>query len=667
MITAQNPFRETIASTAWRGSCPDVSEVHAQAFEECLRGLEHVRAARTSTGLLIHGEAGSGKTHLLGRLRERLTTSDPVSTDRLESLFVWVRLQTSPRAIWRHLRRQLVEDLLRADPSLKPNVADARPSAERTAKSQFERILFHRLAEVRPAEGDLDRWVDYMREHKPDGLDAALEEIAERIELDFNTTTAFKHLAFGRHKRELKAWLSGDSLPEAALERLELTAEDGSEEDREQVARQLVQMLCRLAGNNLPIALCFDQVEALQVASDDREGLFAFGQLVSTLHDESANLLIVSCMQSSFANDLKTRSRGADYDRMTSWGSQMLQPLTVAQAEKVIAARLAAVGARGLWPLSPGWPLGADLLQQLVAQGSLTPRRLLTLCTDAFDRWASGKDPAEALQAAPVIDPTTAAETLAESLGDQWEQRLDAATSSNTPARTNDIVRTGLPVLLKVVAPKLKTVRDDHLQDVELIFEGENGKVGLSLCTQANFTSLASRLKKLKAQWASGRLKKLIILRDSRVPIPKTSKQCLSSLDELRTAGAVVNHIAPETLIALDVLQGLMADAKSGDLSVRGDVVSHQSVEDWLRSQMSSCLQTFAEQFTDLSAAPVAVQDVVTIETLAALLESNPVIALSELLQAAKVSEAQVRSAIDRHPNQFRLLAGPPAVVFRAS
>lgn len=667
MITPQNPFRETIAATAWRGTCPDVPEVHAQAFESCLRGLHHVRESQSSVGLLIHGEAGSGKTHLLGRLRERLTTSDPVSTDRLESLFVWVRLQTSPRAIWRHLRRQIVDDLLRADQSLRPIDPNGLPSAERLAKTQFERILFHRLAEVRPAEGDLDRWVDYMREHKPEGLEAALEDIAERIELDFNTTTAFKHLAFGRHRRELKAWLMGDSLPEAALERLQLTAEDGSEEDREQVARQLVQMLCRLAGNKLPIALCFDQVEALQVAADDREGLFAFGQMVSTLHDESTNLLLVSCMQSSFADDLKTRSRGADYDRLTSWGSQMLQPLTVGQAEKVIAARLAAVGARGLWPLSAGWPLGSELLNELVKQGSLTPRRLLTLCAMGFDRWAAGGDPAEVLQASPQVSTEVAAKNLNETLDDVWEQRLETATKENTPARTNDIVRTGLPVLLKVVAPQLQTVRDDHLPDVELVFESQVGKVGMSLCTNPNATSLAARLKRLKTQWSKGRLKKLVLLRDVREPISKTARKAIEVLDELQASGAVINHVDAETLIALDVLQGLMADAKSGDLATQGNVVTPQSVEEWLRSELAASLRAFADQFTDLTTTPVTSEDVVTTEALAALLASNPVLAMSEILQATKAPETRVRAVIDKHPNQFRLLSGPPAVVFRAT
>lgn len=586
MMSLMNPFRETIAATAWRVSCPDVPEVHADVFEVCLLGLEHVRAAKLSVGLLIHGEAGAGKTHLLGRLRANLTTTQPISTDRPESLFVWVRLQTSPRAIWRHLRRQLVEDLLRS---------------ESQGKSQFERILFHRLAEVRPAEGDLERWVEYMRQDDPEGLDEALEEIADAIDLDRNTTIAFKHLAFERHKRDLRAWLCGDSLPEAALERIDLSSEEGSEEDREQAARQVVLMLCRLAGPNLPIALCFDQVEALQISVEDREGLYAFGQLVSTLHDETRNLLIVACVQSAYALDLKSRSRGADYDRMTSFGARQLEPLTFAQAEKLIAARLSSSPELNTAGRAPGWPLGEETLQRLAASNNLTPRRLLTFCAEAFDVRGSGDDsPAadsaisDSITSPPKIDKRATEEFLAS----DWERRQDDVAVSNRPSQTNDIVRDALPLLLRVTQPDLRLVRDDVLQDVELVFESSTCKIGLSLCTQSNMTSLVARLKRLKLQWGSNRLSKLIVLRDSRVPIAKTATKTLATLEELTHAGVMEWHLPTDTLLALDVLRGMLADAKSGDLANHGQIISPTEVEDWLREQLPTCLQDMVERVT---------------------------------------------------------------------
>ena len=286
-----NPFRDAIVASPWETTQVDVPAIHGQAFDECLFGIDRVRRSLRSAALLIHGEAGSGKTHLLGRLRSQLTPQWPTATHREECLFVWVRLQTSPRMIWRTVRRTLVNDWFR-------HVVDGR--------SQFERILFHRLAELRPAEGDLERWYEYMLDEHPDGLDEEMEKIANCLDLDRNTAVAFIHIAFRRHLRDLRAWLAGTSLPQAALERMDLAQDEGDDVEREDQSRQIVLMLSRLAGNGLPIVLSFDQVEALQAVPGDRDALFVFGQLVSTLHDSTSNVLIVSCMQSAFL----TRPKG---------------------------------------------------------------------------------------------------------------------------------------------------------------------------------------------------------------------------------------------------------------------------------------------------------------------------------------------------------------------
>ena len=91
-----NPFRETIVASPWEPTPGDVPAIHGKVFDQCLSAIEHVRTGHRSAGLLIHGEAGSGKTHLLGRLRARLAPQAPAATFRNECLYVWVRLQTSP-------------------------------------------------------------------------------------------------------------------------------------------------------------------------------------------------------------------------------------------------------------------------------------------------------------------------------------------------------------------------------------------------------------------------------------------------------------------------------------------------------------------------------------------------------------------------------------------
>jgi len=363
-----NPFRDIIVANPWEATPTDVPEIHGAVFRQCLEGIEHVRRAGRSAALLIHGEAGSGKTHLLSRLRASLAPQAPSATGRPECLFVWVRLQTSPRMIWRTLRRTLVDDWF-------------RPVAG--AHSQFHRILFHRLAEMRPAEGDLERWYGYMLDEVPEGLAELMEQIATRLDLDRNMAVAFMHIAFGRHLRDLRAWLAGTSLPQAVLDRMDLTQDEGTDEEREDESRRVVLMLCRLAGNGLPVVLSFDQVEALQTVPRDPEALYSFGQLMSALHDGTTNALLVSSVQSAFHTELKDHARQADYHRMTSLGALSLDPLDREQAARLIAARRGA--APDAAPHSDCWPLEQREFNDLFASGSVTPRRLLSLCAERFD------------------------------------------------------------------------------------------------------------------------------------------------------------------------------------------------------------------------------------------------------------------------------------------
>lgn len=650
-----NPFRDTIVSNPWDEAAVDVAEIQSDVFNECLSGIDFVRHQQKSAGLLIHGAAGAGKTHLLRRLRRRLTLQAPSATDRDECLFVWVRLQASPRMIWRHVRRTLVEDWFRP---------------VRGHSTQFERILFHRLAELRVADGDLEPWIEFMLDTDPAALETLLDQVADNLYLDRNTTIAFKHLAFNRHRRDLRAWLGGDSLPEEALARLDLSQDEGTDEDREHEARRVVLMLCKLAGDGLPIVMSLDQVEALQTTGNDKDGLFAFGQLASTLRDETSNVLIVSCVQSGFATELKDFSRTPDYDRITSLGARSLATLTKSQTEKLIAARLALMGpeferpakADALWPLEQ-----ADY--QRLAEVELTPRRLLATCADRFDAWRRGeRSVAETDRAAIdriVPDRQSAGRPLETFLDDEWKSRVEQAVADNRPERTEDIVRHGLPQLVNILAPQLKQVRDESLPDVSLIFESLSGRTGVSVCNQANMNSIGARFKRLNTQFTPEKLARLVVVRDARVPLTKGAKAASQGLGQLVDKGAVIAERSVEVFAALDALRAILSEAKAGDLAQDGRTVSPQSVEEWLKRHLPDSLREFVDDVTGHSSAHATSTDILQLEALSTLLAERPVIPLEEAIAALKQPLAAITAIIERHPDRVRLLAGPPAVIFR--
>jgi hypothetical protein len=636
-----NPFREGIVASPWEATGVDVNAIHDDVFQECLRGIERVRKSRHSASLLIHGEAGSGKTHLLKRLRASLTPQAPADTDRQDSLYVWVRLQTSPRMIWRTVRRTLVEDWFRPVPGI---------------RSQFERILFHRLAEIRVAKGDLDRWYEYMLDEHPDGLKELMDQIADRLHLDRNTAIAFEHIAFRRHMRDLRAWLAGDSLPEAALVRMDLSQDEGTDEEREALARQVVLMLCRLAGDTLPILIGFDQVEALELFPGDRDGLYAFGQVTSTLHDGSNNVFVVSCVQSTFASELKGHARAADYDRMTSLSALSLHPLNRSQAIQLIAARIDAAGDPVSRPAGADdcWPLGSAEFSALFSQTTpVTPRRLLSLCAERFE-------------AKPVGPPRNL--RVATFLQETWEASREEKLAASVPERTEEIVRHGLPLLIKLLAPDAKRVLDELAQDVPIIYEIDSKRTGLSICTQANMNGLVNVLKRLKTVLSTQKLQRLVIVRDNRVPLGAAAKVAKKLLEELEQDPRTVTvRPMPEVLAALDALRALLSDAKSGDLSCEGESVPSQTLEEWLLTNLPDGLRDLADSVVGttidgLGAQQAEAQD---LESLHTLLSERPMVKLDEAVEALQRSREQLTALIQKYPDQIGLLAGSPEVLFR--
>ncbi|MBA4394294.1 MAG: hypothetical protein C0407_12155, partial [Desulfobacca sp.] len=309
-----NPFLGAVVADPWKPAQVDVSEIHAEAFQECCQAISYVQKTHQSASIIIHGEAGSGKTHLMARLRFFLSNAPAV--------FISIPLQTAPHMLWRHLRRCLIDDLL-------------RPGDHN--RNQFKKIAALRL---RNNTLDLEGWLS-------------------QVQMDHDLFGVLSHFFSNEYRRETRAWLRGDSLSETDLTRLNLSTTGEDEEDQEDKSRRVVLSLCNFFGSAICLVFCFDQVEALQNRPEEKTGLFAFGKMVRAVHDGTDNALLISCMQSSFIDPLYDSVDKADKARLNSIGKRTLQPLTYDQALVLILARLEAVsdlarfrqGHSRLWPL----------------------------------------------------------------------------------------------------------------------------------------------------------------------------------------------------------------------------------------------------------------------------------------------------------------------------
>jgi hypothetical protein len=632
-----NPFRNAVVGDPWERPEADVGDIGKPAFEACCKAIATTLAQHRTSAVLIRGEPGSGKTHVIRRLRAYLGESPDYQLR--ETLFVYVRLMTTPAMIWRHLRRRITDDLLRPTPD---------------GTMQLEWMIYRCLA-AQGSRGDLlDRWKRELSGGLPwderafvNALAATLRALPENrltslelfhsldgeAQLPPGLVRVLRRFATRRDLGLAHAWLRGDSLTAAELEKLGIAEDPLLDEDPEYVAREMVIAITRLAGEKVPMLLCFDQVEALETIAGDLSGFVAFGGVASTLHDEAKNTVLVSCMQSAVLG----KFRRADYARLAEH-SVHLQSLGRQDATRLIQARLAA---------SPGYtwlPPESELAAVFNEQGRASARAILNRAAELFDRTVTHV-PAPAL-------------TLSSFLQQEWEKRMDSAVESIAPGNVDDLLGQGIPALIAAGHGKWKPTNGSG--DIDVRVESEGGPVGVSVCNQKNMRSLAARLHRLDA---GGEAARLVLLRDPRLPIGRYAHATRRYLDDLTKAGARLVRPSLEALQALEALRTLLADARAGDLNQNGSPINPQTVNDWLAQHMPPCLNRLLEEITGNEALSTA--DPQLREDLLELLESRCLLPLEEAARDLQLQPAILRKLVEVSPELAGILEGPPPVLYR--
>jgi len=561
----------------------------------------------------MHGVAGSGKTHLLARLRTHLQSSQ----ESARTVFISVRINCAPTRIWRHFRRHLVDDLLRI---------------WRDSTTRLQLIL-----------------LDRMREHP---LRQSFKEVASDLGLNYSLGAILARYHDGSQQAECSAWLRGEALPESVLSSLGVVdAGDAEEEQMEEEAHDIVIQLCRLAAPDLVI-FCFDQLESLESFPGDQKGLFAYGKLASTLVDEADNnAFVISAIQSVFVARLTDAIRGAFLDRIAR-NRIDLQPLTWQQGRQLLLSRLTEVPqlatirsgelSDSLWPLDET-ALKTEFPDNIIA------RKLIHRAKELF----------EAARGKPVPVPLSLTESLAEAFL-SYQKR---ASQSNDRMASDDILLKGLPALLDLAGKKAPVDDESGYGDgtttANAWAQSSVGTIPICFCNQDNMNALGNRFKKILDEankQGEGSLVRVALVRDRRRQISVTALRCRERLNQLQQRGARLVQASPEVMAALDGLRTMLADAQAGDVLHRGEPVAIASVREWLAANVPPVLQEFLEEIKEGGVAFVP-----------KLLEYVRQQCIVSLDQAAKEVGAPCEVIVgyaQRNPGKVVYLAGPPAVLF---
>ncbi|MDQ3280187.1 MAG: ATP-binding protein [Acidobacteriota bacterium] len=637
--TLRNPFIQNRVDNAWdaRSMAADVPSINDSAFQHVMRTIREVRETKRSHALLLAGEPGSGKTHLLNRVRQWIQQDE-------RSWFVYILPITAPDRVYRDLLQATAGDLTRSAPETH-GVNQLAVSVAR---------LF--MSDIHAPLRDIATWWQRVHEKYSDGdsltefLLKGLDTFVVALGLDSSVVRVIAQFLAGRNRASARDWLLGRSLPEETLTTLGVRFNA----DEESTARDTLSTLIRLGSEFFTVVLAFDQIEGLQIDPDDRTALLAFGHALAQLLGTHGNLAVITCAQVYFVAQLDAILGRALFDRVGERQSR-LSLLTVEQAKELVKRRLRTdtdVEQVRLYEkvrdADPLWPLKTSEIE-ILATPHVSARTLLTRCRELFDAWQERTE-----------EPSPAPKA---SLQDTWDAALEEERQRPTSVVDEGVIIDGL--IRATATERVKAERATKIKDIDVIIQREGGPVAVAVCNTENMTSLASRLKRLREMQSQNRFRELVVIRDQRLPIKATAKAAQQRLRDLSDAGARVVRLSAEAYAALAALRRLLADAAAGDLTLNGEPVQPEQLRTWLAqhapAELLEVVKTIAGAPAD---TPVEQQ---TVERVQELLEGRWIVPLDAIASDAKLSIEDLRDLTSRESAVFGVISGDRDLLFLRS
>jgi hypothetical protein len=656
--TLRNPFLQNRVDTAWdtRSIASDVPAINDAAFQHVLRTIAEVRASRQSHGLLLAGEPGSGKTHLLNRVRRWVQQDE-------HAWFVYILPITAPDRVYRDILQATAGDITRGAPATH-GITQLAVAVAR---------LF--MSDVNAPIREIAEWWRRVMDEYPAG-DALAEYLIKHLDvfivplnLDGSVVRVVAQFLAGRNRAAARDWLLGRSLPDETLTTLGVAFNL----DDESTALAALSTLIRLGSEFSTVVFAFDQIEGLQIDPDDRTGLLAYAHAATQLISVHENVAVVTCAQVHFVGRLEEIVGVALFHRIAERRSSLKlvtpdEAMTLVQqrlrSEDVEQVRICekATNADSLWPLTKSQI-------ELLSIPSVSARRLLMGCRELFDAWQT-ESPSPS-QAAPVeiaaTDARPADDTVAsvieESLDSVWDATLDEERERPTPLIDDGVIIDGL--VRAAATDRVKAERATRVKDIDVVIDRDGTKIAVAVCNAENMTSLGSRLKRLVQLNAQKKYDELVVIRDQRLPIKATARATQQRLRELADSGARVVRLSAEAYAALAALRRLLSDAAAGDLTLNGRPVEPEELKTWLATNTPAAVIEAVRAVAGDAADTPSQQELAS--RVQELLVGRWIVPLAAIAADAKISLDDLRDVASRESTIFGVIRGKHDLLFLRS
>lgn len=620
-LATRNPFLDNRVNGPLTSDAT-VPAIHQREFERLIALAGDARQASQGIGVVVWGEAGIGKSHLLARL------TDWAEQEKNGCLIYLHNLQSTPAALPRSILRAVLSTLTRGpmaawDETLLFRLANAfvREALAATPEQTYT---------YAQAQYAVDRLVNALRARS--AAAAVLHDPAI-----YHVLFQFFLAAYQAARQE-----STDRLARLAIRRLAGDSLDPDETravgvrpagdetlpalaDAQEIKKVLVAVCRMAASRHQPIILCFDQVDNLEP-----DQAAALGRFLEAVLDSTGNLLTVVAGVKATLMQWRAQKviQDSAWDRLGQFEID-LHRVSPNDARRILTARLHAFlrpfaelpEVRSARASDPSFPLGeAWVRRTLDNKAEVRPRDFINFAREAWRRlqealamrggpaWLAQWQvaPAEPL-ATGLLDPQQLREAIdckvAEKLG-EFRALRGAMPESLPPDAENlaGLFRALLRDALPHVAPtwaleeaaSLATGGGRPFVDF-LIRETSAGKTGqlrrgVLVWTSGSAQSTTAALRRLEQ--AVGELDQVVLITDERLPLPRgrVGQQIYEQLLEQGPSRFRHLELRMADQIDLDVLVSVAGLARAGDLELLlpGGVsrpLSEEEVKDSLHRQ----------------------------------------------------------------------------------
>ena len=328
-----------------------VESIHQETIVAIEDQLDLVKADRRTRTLLLAGDSGSGKSYLLGRLKQRFNAA---------AFFAYIGPWPESDFIWRHALRNTVDSLMHVP----------------VGKKESQLLLWLQSLSAFRQQGFMKRvlgqrqfFIHNLKGSYPSGIYNPSEFFGVLYDL---TNPNLYPIAC--------EWLKGDNLDKNSLKDLRVK----SPIDTEEAARKILANFGIISSATQPIVLCFDNLDNIDRALDGFINLQALFTLNSIIHNQKNQnfLVIISIVTNTWKQNSK-RVQPADVARIDL--SMRLPSISLDRAFDLWASRLEALHKKAsAQPPTPIYPLTREHLEAKFPGGKARPRYVLMLGRQLF-------------------------------------------------------------------------------------------------------------------------------------------------------------------------------------------------------------------------------------------------------------------------------------------